>query len=68
MGQINMKTFTVTMAQIETRVWQLNVSAENSGAAEDEFYKLWDDGQLADTEGRSVHVEEFINQVDEVIT
>jgi len=65
MGAINMKKFTVTMAREETRVWQFTVSAKNADDAEEKVQKLWDDEKYGG-DGRVVHAEEFVNQVEAV--
>ena len=59
-----MEKYQVTLARNETRIWTYTVTAENEDAAEKAFREQWGYGELANEEGRVVHAEEFIHDIE----
>ena len=58
-----MKKYTVQIARIEHRVYQIEVEAANSIKAEDLAMEIWDCDDEAFTDMGCVHAEEFVHEV-----
>ena len=58
-----MKKYTVQIARIEHRVYEIEVEAANAAEAEDLAMEVWEDDDQAFTDMGCVHAEEFIHEV-----
>ena len=58
-----MKKYTVQIARIEHRVYQIEVKAANAAKAEDLAMGIWDCDDEAFTDMGCVHAEEFVHEV-----
>ena len=58
-----MKLYTVQIARIEHRVYEIEVEAANAAEAEDLAMEVWEDDDQAFTDMGCVHAEEFVHEV-----
>lgn len=58
-----MKKYTVQIARIEHRVYEIEVEAANAAEAEDLAMEVWEDDDQAFTDMGCVHAEEFVHEV-----
>lgn len=61
-----MKKYTVQIARIEHRVYEIEVEAANAAEAEDLAMEVWEDDDQAFTDMGCVHAEEFVHEVKPV--
>jgi hypothetical protein len=60
-----MKKFTIQLARIEHRIYQIEVEAVNAAEAEQLAEEIWSDDDEAFTDMGCVHAEEFVHEVQE---
>ena len=60
-----MKKFTIQLARIEHRIYQIEVEAVNAAEAEQLAEEIWADDDEAFTDMGCVHAEEFVHEVQE---
>jgi hypothetical protein len=60
-----MKRYTVSLARIEHRIYQIEVEANSKDEAEELALETWDDDDEAFTDCGVVHAEDFIEDVKE---
>ena len=60
-----MKKFTIQLARIEHRIYQIEVEAVNAAEAEQLAEEIWSDDDEAFTDMGCVHAEESIHEVQE---
>ena len=58
-----MKKYTVQIARIEHRIYQIEVEAANSIKAEELAEEIWAEDDEAFTDMGCVHAEEFVHEV-----
>ena len=58
-----MKKYTVQIARIEHRIYQIEFAAENATEAEDLAMEIWENDDEAFTDMGCVHAEEFVHEV-----
>jgi len=62
-----MKKFRVSLVRIEHTVYQLEVEADSREQANEIAITTWDENEEAFTEFGLVHMEDFINDIEEVL-
>jgi hypothetical protein len=62
-----MKKFKISLVRIEHTVYQLEVEADSKEQASDIALATWNENEEAFTEFGLVHMEDFINDVEEVL-
>lgn len=60
-----MKRYTVSLARIEHRIYQIEVEANNKDEAEELALETWDEDDEAFMNCGCVHAEEFIERIEE---
>lgn len=60
-----MKKFTIQLARIEHRIYQIEVEAVNAAEAEQLAEEIWSDDDEAFADMGCVHAEEFVHEVQE---
>lgn len=60
-----MNRYTIQLARIEHRIYQVEVEAANRAEAEELAEEIWSDDDEAFTDLGCVHAEEYIEQVKE---
>ena len=61
-----MKKFKVSLVRIEHTVYQLEIEADSKEQASDIALATWNENEEAFTEFGLVHMEDFINDIEEV--
>ena len=62
-----MKKFKVSLVRIEHTVYQLEVEADSAEQANEIAITTWNENEEAFTEFGLVHMEDFINDIEEVL-
>jgi hypothetical protein len=60
-----MKRYTVSLARIEHRIYQIEVEANNKDEAEELALETWEEDDEAFMNCGCVHAEEFIERIEE---
>jgi len=60
-----MERYTVSLARIEHRIYQIEVEANNKDEAEELALETWDEDDEAFMNCGCVHAEEFIESIEE---
>jgi len=61
-----MKRYTVQLARIEHRIYEIEVEAANRAEAEELAEEIWSDDDEAFTDLGCVHAEESIHEIKEI--
>jgi hypothetical protein len=62
-----MKKFRISLVRIEHTVYQLEIEADSKEQASDIALATWNENEEAFTEFGLVHMEDFINDIEEVL-